>query len=796
MSADPRAVAAFRRDLGRRVRERAHRHGTTPESELRQFVAQRVLARQFTASPDGWTLTGGQAMLARWPDARPTGGLDLIGIGGATRDELVDRYEAALRIDLGDHLTFERDHHGVIRHGRGARLSHTAYCAGQRVGQVDARLVPPDERRPHEDPETIAFPEQLTSTGAAGESPPLRVVSVVEFLARKVSGLHARDTAPGHSTCDACLPRSQAGQSCGTGEQPSRARDLVDILVVATKQPAAAARAALREKLRLRVAQGDPPRTPSRLDDPSPAWRETFRRYAAITPALPFATLEDALPTAREFLDPVVEQARVAAGPPQRVLVVTDGGGLPAPGGELTRALAGLPDVELTLLTVGEPAEHGDARVVSVPAGPGQSPRSRLLDIAANATPDELPGLPPQPTSFDAVAGHGRHAGYAAMLIRSRWYPRAALAHLLHQPSSRYAEARGWPQRGDEHHRLETALVRNADLVVGVGPMLAALGADMAYGDQTPPSLHQLVPGTTTLGEVADPASDGSLDLLFGGSVNDPVTGYDDLLATVAELTDRGTAVRLRVRGVRSVQLGAEQHRADQLVGRPGVVELLPSTTDPGELLGDYRWAQVAVMPSRVEAYGRIAAQAAAHGVPVLVNAESGIGELLGDPDRIPAHLGADSVVPDRGLATDRAGRVRAWASALDRLRLDYGRRRAAAGELAAVLRQYSWTDAARGLAQALHEAEPGAGRSTVQAALGVAVPVGSPPAVPGDTTAEDLTVPVHPEPASAAGPDTSANPTADNPAPEDSTGEADRPRLDRTVSPEPVSSEPAGARV
>ncbi|HEY3004656.1 MAG TPA: glycosyltransferase family 4 protein, partial [Kribbellaceae bacterium] len=761
MSSDPREFGAFWRELTSRVREHAHRRGTTPQEELQQFVLQRVMARQFASYPDDWMIKGGQTLLARWADGRSTSDIDMVGHSGDDRVTMVAKYTEALHQDLGDHLTFELESESPLQHGRGARLKHRAYCGGREVGEVSVDLAPPREREMWQEAELIRFPEQIMSTGAEAENPRLRVISLTDTLAHKVSGMYTQGVKTEQTKCDDCLPRSQNQWACQTGELPYRVQDLVDVLMIAEHREwdAATVQAMLREEFSWRIGQGEPLRVPNRFYVPNPTWREGFAKYAAATPGLPYKTIDEAIPVARAFLNPLLDRTTQASGTwdpqrrewvdrpmtgdrpsvglvrgpafgaaPQRILVVAHAsgrsaglGGLPVASGELTKALAAVDNTEVTLMVVGATEQHGDARIVQITPNADQTPRVQLLDIASNAMPDHVPGMPPQNSdSFDLVVGHARFSGYAAMLVRNRWYPQAQLAHVLHMPAERYAEIQGDKPRGTEYARLESAVVQNADLVVGVGPLLAELGDQMSEGAPVAPSLHELVPGVETLGDVGDPPPSEKFHLLFSGRVNDAIKGYDDLLATVQELHSRGVPVELRVRGVKPDQLAAEQARADQVIGSKGVVELLPYSTDRGELLEDYRWAHAAVMPSRIEGYGLVGAEAAAHGIPVLVNAESGIGRFLSDGSRVPAELGAGCVVPDAGLADDRAGRVQAWSAAIDELRNDYPRRRAAAGDLKGVLRAYSWQHAARAFSRAALDSVPGAGRHTVQGPDGV----------------------------------------------------------------------------
>jgi hypothetical protein len=76
-----------------------------------------------------------------------------------------------------------------------------------------------------------------------------------------------------------------------------------------------------------------------------------------------------------------------------------------------------------------------------------------------------------------------------------------------------------------------------------------------------------------------------------------------------------------------------------------------PFTTDPQELAAELRGADVVLMPSRNEAFGLVAFEAAGHGVPILVGSNSGAGVFL--EQRVPEHLGKPSVVPMVGLERD-----------------------------------------------------------------------------------------------------------------------------------------------
>ncbi|WP_203924721.1 glycosyltransferase family 4 protein, partial [Rugosimonospora africana] len=751
--------------LNERAREFADRRGTTVEAERQQFVLQRVMARIFTSHPDAWMIKGGQTLLARWADGRATSDIDLVGrdpnhldpderiMAPPTREEMVARYTEALNLDLGDHLTFELTYDGDLQHGLGARLKHTALLDGRVVGEVSVDLAPPRTRPMWEPPEMIDFPEHILSTGHPDESPQLRVISLTDTLAHKVSGMFTQGVKTEQTKCGDCLPRSQGLWSCQTGDLPYRVQDMVDTLMIATRGSfdAPTVQKMLHEEFSWRIEQGEPLRVPSKFYVPNPEWHEGFEKYASGTPGLPFEALREAVPAARAFLNPLLDRVNPATGTwdperrewvgaehavgdgsapaaRQRILVVAHAsgrsaglGGLPVASGEITKALAGLDNTEVTLLTIGETEPHGDARIITVPADPGRTPRVQMLDLARKDEP--VPELPPvNSDSYDVVIGHSGFSSSAAMEIRNRRYPSAALVDVLHMPMERYAEVQGNPERGLTAAKFEAVVIRNSDLTVGVGPLLTDHAMRLAVGSVRPPSFHELIPGVEVLGELGEPPSGDTLNLLFVGRAGDAIKGYDDLFNAVADLHDHDVPVHLRVRGMDDAELERQQLLADSRLGS-GVIDLRGYTTDRMELLDDYRWAHAAVMPSKIEGYGLAGAEPIAHGLPTLVNEESGLGQALLDDSRFPAHIAAPSVVRDAGLLDHPERRAAAWSRALQDLHDHYDERRAAATQLKAVFEQYTRQHAARALADAMLEATPGAGNVTVQGPNGSVMP-------------------------------------------------------------------------
>jgi glycosyltransferase involved in cell wall biosynthesis len=116
-------------------------------------------------------------------------------------------------------------------------------------------------------------------------------------------------------------------------------------------------------------------------------------------------------------------------------------------------------------------------------------------------------------------------------------------------------------------------------------------------------------------------------------------------------------------------------------------------TTDPDTLKADLRRTSLLMMPSRSEGFGLVGLEALGAGVPVLISAQSGLGELL------LSLLGADSkdvVIPVSG-DLDRDGPV--WSEAIHRVLSDRQGASEQTRNLQARLQsEFSWKAAVEGL--------------------------------------------------------------------------------------------------
>jgi glycosyltransferase involved in cell wall biosynthesis len=113
---------------------------------------------------------------------------------------------------------------------------------------------------------------------------------------------------------------------------------------------------------------------------------------------------------------------------------------------------------------------------------------------------------------------------------------------------------------------------------------------------------------------------------------------------------------------------------------------------DDASLVEEYRQADLFVFPSRFEGYGMVAAEALAHGLPIVATRTGAL------PDLVPPEVGV--LVPPED--------PKALGGVLERLLADEGlRRRLAAGSRVAGMRLPTWSQAARTFAAACQGIHP-----------------------------------------------------------------------------------------
>ncbi|MFI9305692.1 glycosyltransferase family 4 protein [Streptomyces triculaminicus] len=397
-----------------------------------------------------------------------------------------------------------------------------------------------------------------------------------------------------------------------------------------------------------------------------------------------------------------------------RILVVSDlsgmgEGGIPVFNQHLTEALARQHDV--TLFTAKpDTAPHEGARLRTTPERPGKHVEFRdWLSEHATQDPRSL-GLPdPQQRPFDLIIGHSRFSGPAATELRDRWYPDARVAHFLHTSPERLPKftlpndpemAKAKAQRDA---KAERQVMERSDVVVGVGPLLTDEAERLASTGQHVPSSHQLIPGVEIEELVQHRPAGAKLNLLVMGRTDDPLKGVDDALMAVKALNERKVEVQITIRGAEEKHLERTTELAVRLGGAGNVV-VKPFTKIRDELKQDIIAADAVIMPSKHEGFGLVATEAAGHGIPILVNQESGAAQFLADTSRFDPRIGRPCIVAEPENPKQRPA---AWFKAIKDLKADLPQRRENAKELREALKAYSWDHAGECLVEAAMKTTP-----------------------------------------------------------------------------------------
>ncbi|WP_460070745.1 eCIS core domain-containing protein [Streptomyces sp. YKOK-I1] len=428
------------------------------------------------------------------------------------------------------------------------------------------------------------------------------------------------------------------------------------------------------------------------------------------------------------------EESEAAAGPRRRVLVVCDEsglglGGVPVFNMELVKGLHH--DHDVTLLTVDDhedydhrkmTGQHGGAKIVNASV-PGVKEGRDRLDVLANGSPGQYE-LPTAEDAFDIVIGHSRFSGPAAQRIRDAWYPGARVVHFLHTSPVRLDKIKHQPDKGARKAVTERKLMHKADLVAGVGPLLAKEAGRLSEQILRVPALHAFVPGTE-IGTPVEPSFlnkakyklhlPRKLKLLLPGRATDEIKGVEAAVQAIGLLRrpkargGQGLDVRLTIRGGPHPEKNPVEHAQwtsiIQAHGEGGVT-MLPFSTNPADLENDRERTHALIMPSLHEGFGLVATEAAGRSIPVLVNGESGAAQFLQQVTDIGAGMTVDAPFTiDPGSGKEAEGgsdaRAQAWATAIAALRHRLPAARQDADQLYDILRSFTWRHAAQALVTA-----------------------------------------------------------------------------------------------
>jgi glycosyltransferase involved in cell wall biosynthesis len=425
-----------------------------------------------------------------------------------------------------------------------------------------------------------------------------------------------------------------------------------------------------------------------------------------------------------------------------KILVVSDTsglglGGVPVFNKLITEGLGANRDHDVTAFFVSDPAKaqaHGNAKNITLDPDPEPDRQQRkqdreVLEQAVRERSLEELGLE---DDYDIVIGHSRFSGPAAQMLAAKM-PGAKYVHVLHTDPTGLEQAKvGNPyddaevtartRKGEENARVERETMAHDGITVGVGSLLTTVAEGLqaeGRGDDKVTDIHDLMPGievdSSHVPSVPGPGE--PVKLLLMGRADDVIKGVGDALEAVRECHERGVQVELTIRGVGDGGRWTDMQTAvNNLVGpdHAGSVTLKGFTDKPEELKDDLREAHVVVMPSKTEGFGLVALEAAAMGVPVIVNRDSGYAQLLADEQRGIAPENAEhsvvmtppadgpEVTPTESYPDTKPQRFHAYADAIEKYSQDAPQWRERAEGVREALAPFTWKHAGDALVDAV----------------------------------------------------------------------------------------------
>lgn len=299
-------------------------------------------------------------------------------------------------------------------------------------------------------------------------------------------------------------------------------------------------------------------------------------------------------------------------------------GGLSTVNRELAKHLASQPEVEVTILLPNyteeekQEADESNVRLATPQAMPGIGPIMRLC-------------FPSEELDIDVVIGHGNKLGVPAHAIaKQRKCRRVHIVHTASEELSMFKKSENAIAEGEEKHRIEIDLCKEADIVAAIGPKVTdAISPCLGpYGkhvmDITPGIFREFSELKQSIGERTK-----FCILIFGrGDAEDfELKGYDIAAKAVAGLKDKSYKL---------IFVGAPKGKEEEIKDK-----LLKCGISPSQLivrgfiknrdsLGRlFCEADLAIMPSRTEGFGLTALEALSAGLPILVGDNSGFGQAL-----------------------------------------------------------------------------------------------------------------------------------------------------------------------
>ena len=320
---------------------------------------------------------------------------------------------------------------------------------------------------------------------------------------------------------------------------------------------------------------------------------------------------------------------------------------------ELAKHFARQPEVEVTILLPDyteeekQEADESNVRLFTPQAMPGIDPIMGL-------------SFPSDDLGIDVVIGHGQKLGAPAHVIAKR--RRCKRVHIVHTASEELAmfkEGETAIPDGEEKHRTEIDLCKEADVIVIIGPKLKEATSAYLRPHGRDEHVINITPGIFSEFaklEQARQEREQFRILVFGsGNLEDTEQkGYDIAAEAVADLKDESYLLHF---------VGAPKGKEEEVINRLlkcgisrtqlTVGRFAESREEIRELLYT---VDLAIMPSRTEGFGLTALKALSAGLPVLVGNNSGFGKVI-----CTVKFGSSCVV--------RRNDPEKWAEAIRRVR-------------------------------------------------------------------------------------------------------------------------------
>lgn len=280
----PEAMSAALTD---NLRRRASETGLDHAKMRRQFAYDRLLARVFAGKGD-WVLKGGTALLARVRDSRHTLDIDLAWRTGDLTEAVTELRRAAA-VDLKDHFRFRVDLSGAVESTRPgisqAKLEVEAFVGARQFEKFSIDVVLGSLMTAA--PEPVQPSIVLEFDGLV--PPTYLLYPVVDHIADKVCATF---------------------ETYGPAARPSsRARDLVDLVVIARSQSVDAAQLLIAidaERQHRGLA-------PIAAFSVPPGWDRLYAKEAKAVSGLDsYRRLPEAVELASRFLDPVLSREKTS----------------------------------------------------------------------------------------------------------------------------------------------------------------------------------------------------------------------------------------------------------------------------------------------------------------------------------------------------------------------------------------------------------------------------------------------------------------------------------------------------